>query len=236
MEINFEQLINLQDIDEKIKDISDFLDSIPSQLKDIDKKITDSAQIVADAKEKLSQNQKNRRDLESDVQEKKIQIAKYRKQLNDVKTNKEYTSLLKEIGDVEHEIETREEEIISEMLSADDLESEIKTAEKKAAEIKDTFLKEKDLVLKKELDQGGLKTELTEEREGLVPLISSDQRALYKKIFRRTSGTALSPVTDDFCSLCQIRIRPQVLNELIAQQEIILCENCGRILYWQPKK
>jgi len=236
VEINFEQLINLQDIDEKIKDISDFLDSIPSQLKDINKKITDSAQIVADAKEKLSQNQKNRRDLESDVQEKKIQIDKYRKQLNDVKTNKEYTSFLKEIGDVEHEIETKEEEIISEMLSADDLESEIKTAEKKAAEIKDTFLKEKDLVLKKELDQGGLKTKLTEEREGLLPLISSDQIALYKKIFRKTSGTALSPVTDDFCSLCQIRIRPQVLNELIAQQEIILCENCGRILYWQPKK
>ena len=236
MEINFELLINLQDIDEKIKDISDFLDSIPSQLKDINKKITDSAQIVADAKEKLSQNQKNRRDLESDVQEKKIQIDRYRKQLNDVKTNKEYTSFLKEIGDVEHEIETKEEEIISEMLSADDLESEIKTAEKKAAEIKDTFLKEKDLVLKKELDQGGLKTKLTEEREGLLPLISSDQIALYKKIFRKTSGTALSPVTDDFCSLCQIRIRPQVLNELIAQQEIILCENCGRILYWQPKK
>ena len=236
MEINFEQLINLQDIDEKIKDITDFLDNIPSQLKDIDKKITDSAQIVADAKEKLSLNQKNRRDLESDVQEKKIQIDRYRKQLNDVKTNKEYTSFLKEIGDVEHEIETKEEEIISEMLSADDLESEIKTAEKKAAEIKDTFLKEKDLVLKKELDQGGLKTKLTEEREGLLPLISSDQIALYKKIFRKTSGTALSPVTDDFCSLCQIRIRPQVLNELIAQQEIILCENCGRILYWQPKK
>ena len=236
MEINFEQLINLQDIDEKIKDISNFLDSIPSQLQDIDKKITDSAQIVADAKEKLSQNQKNRRDLESDVLDRKTQIGKYKKQLNDVKTNKEYTSLLKEIGDVEREIETKEEAIISEMLSADDLESEIKTAENKAAEIKDTFLKEKDLILKKQLEQEELKSRLTEERKGLLPAIPSDQIALYKKIFSKTNGTALSPVTDDFCSLCQIRIRPQVLNELIAQQEVILCENCGRILYWKPKK
>ncbi len=236
MEINFEQLINLQNIDEKIKDISHFLDSIPSQLQGIEKKITDSAQIVARAKAVLLQNQKKRRDLESYVQDKKVVIAKYRKQLNDVQTNKEYTSFLKEIGNVDLEIETMEEEIISEMLSADDLEAEIMTAEKKAAEIKDTFLKEKDLVLKKEKEREGLKNQLTKEREALIPAIPSDQMALYKNIFRKTSGTALSPVTDDFCSLCQIRIRPQVLNELIARQEIILCENCGRILYWKPKK
>jgi len=236
VEINFEQLINLQDIDEKIKDLSHFLDSIPSQLQDIEKKITDSAQIVARAKAALSQNQKKRRDLESYVQDKKVVITKYRKQLNDVQTNKEYTSFLKEIGNVDLEIGTMEEEIISEMLSADDLEAEIMTAEKKAAEIKDTFLKEKDLVLKKEKEREGLKNQLTEEREALIPAIPSDQIALYKSIFRKTSGTALSPVTDDFCSLCQIRIRPQVLNELIARQEIILCENCGRILYWKPTK
>lgn len=236
MEINFELLINLQDIDEKIEDISQFLDSIPSQIQAIDKKISDSAQIVADAKDKLTKNQKKRRDLESNVQDKKILIARYRKQLNDVKTNKEYTGFLKEIGEVETEIGAVEEEILSEMLSADDLEAEIKTAEKKATEIKDTFLKEKEIVLKKKNEQVQIKEQLTSERESIIPAIPSDQMALYKKIFKKASGTALSPVTDDFCSLCQIRIRPQVLNELIAQKEIILCENCGRILYWNPRK
>ncbi len=236
MEINFELLINLQGLDEKIEDISQFLDSIPSQIQAIDKKISDSAQIVAEAKDTLTQNQKKRRDLESDVQDQKILIARYRKQLNDVKTNKGYTSLLKEIEDVETEIGALEEEIISEMLTADDLEAEIKTAEKKAAEIRDTFLKEKDLVLKKEKEQGQEKEQLTSERESLIPAIPSDQMGLYKSIFLQANGTALSPVTDDFCFMCQIRIRPQVLNELIARKEIILCENCGRILYWQPKK
>jgi predicted nucleic acid-binding Zn-ribbon protein len=225
----------LQDLDEKIKDISQFLESIPSQIQDIEKKISDSAQIVADAKDRLTQNQKKRRDLESDVQDKKTPIAKYRKQLNDVKTNKEYTSLLKEIEDAETEIETMEEEIISEMLSADDLEAEIKTAEKKAADIKEKYLKEKDLVLREEKEQTQIKEQLATERAGLIPVIPSNQMGLYNNIFHRASGTVLSPVTDDFCSLCQIRIRPQVLNELIARKEIILCENCGRILYWKPK-
>lgn len=236
MEINFESLIRLQNLDELIQDISQFLDSIPSQIGFIDEQIAESSQIVADAKNELSANQKKRRDLESDVSAKKALIDKYRKQQNDVKTNKEYTLLLKEIADVESEIGELEEEIISQMLSADDLEAAIKAAEKKAETAKDTLLKEKEELQKKNEDQETEKKQLRGERETLIPTIPSDQMKLYSNIFRKCPGTALSPVTDDFCSMCQIRIRPQVLNELIAQKEIILCENCGRILFWKPKE
>ncbi|OQX53470.1 MAG: hypothetical protein B5M54_06840 [Candidatus Aminicenantes bacterium 4484_214] len=56
---------------------------------------------------------------------------------------------------------------------------------------------------------------------------------MYHKIAAKRQGIALSPVHDEFCSLCHMRIRPQVINELKAGQTIILCENCGRILYWE---
>lgn len=49
------------------------------------------------------------------------------------------------------------------------------------------------------------------------------------------SGIALSPVTDDFCSMCHMRIRPQVLNELKEAKKLIICEACGRILYWKQR-
>ncbi len=236
MEINFERLIRLQDLDELIQDISQFLDSTPTQIGFIDEQIAESSQIVVDAKNELSANQKKRRTLESDVSEKKSQIDRYKKQLNDVKTNKEYTSLLKEVEDVESEIGELEEEIISEMLAADDLEAAIKTAEKKAETDKDELLKEKAELLTKKADQDAERMKLRHEREMLIPTVPSDQMRLYNNIFRKCTGTALSPVTDDFCSMCQIRIRPQVLNELIARKEIILCENCGRILFWKPQE
>jgi predicted nucleic acid-binding Zn-ribbon protein len=235
VEINFEHLIRLQGLDEEIKAVSLFLESLPSRVRAIDQKIQESAKIVADAKSRLAENQKRRRDLEGRVLDKKTLIGKYRKQLNDVKTNKEYTSLLKEIADVESEIETLEEEIISEMLTADDLESEIKTAEKRATEAKDTLLLEKEVLQQQGKGKEEEKKLLQQERGALVPSITDDLIDLYTRIFRKNDGIALSPVTDDFCSMCQIRIRPQVLNELIAQKEIILCENCGRILYWKPK-
>jgi len=235
VEINFEKLIHLQEIDELINKVTSFLDSLPEHLQVIDNKVSQSEKIVSEVKDKLAANQKNRRELEARVQDKKIQIDKYRKQLNDVKTNKEYTSLLKEIADVEIEIETLEEEIISEMLAADELESEIKSAEAKAVKIKQELLEEKTQILAQGEGQEKEKERLLDERRQLVPTIPADLIGLYQKIFHKCSGTALSPVTDDFCSMCQIRIRPQVLNELIAQNDIILCENCGRILYWKPK-
>lgn len=236
MDINFDNLIKLQELDEEIKKLSLFLDSVPAQLAEIDKKIEISFQAVNGAREKLSQNQKKRRDLESEVQDQKVKIEKYRKQLSGVKTNIEYTSLLKEIAGVEKIIGQLEEQIISEMLDADDIENEIKASEKKANSSKDELLKEKDIYLQEKEQKEKDKRELQAERDQLIPSIPTDQMSLYQKIFHKNLGIALSPVTDDFCSLCQIRIRPQVINELMAQNSIILCENCGRILYWKSKK
>jgi len=136
---NFEYLIKLQDIDAKIKDITLFLEKTPSKLDEIDSKIEESFSVVQSHKEKLSQNQKKRRELDSEVEDIKTNIAKLQRQLNDVKTNKEYSYLLKEIEDAKTKVGDLEEEIISEMLASDDIESEIKTAELKAKKDKQSF-------------------------------------------------------------------------------------------------
>jgi predicted nucleic acid-binding Zn-ribbon protein len=229
VDIEFKNLINLQSIDAKLIEVSHFLKEVPSQLKRVDKKIENSFQIVNNAKDTLTANQKTRRDIESEVQDTKTLISKYKKQLSDVRTNKEYTSLLQEIAETEKKGDTLEENIISEMLKADDIEEEIKSAAKKAEESKTKFTKEKEVLLNKKSTKEELKAELLEERKTLLPNIPSDQLSLYNKISSKSNGIALSPVTGDFCSMCHMRIRPQVLNEIKAETSIILCENCGRI-------
>jgi predicted nucleic acid-binding Zn-ribbon protein len=235
VDIDFDSLIQLQTLDEKIRNTSLFLEDAPSRIKAIDKEIEDSAQILSQAKEKMVQNQKRRRTLETQVQDIKVKISKYKQQLNNVKTNIEYRSLLKEIDEAQVQIESLEEKIISDMLVADDIEEEIKEAEKKANEIKNNLSKEKEAFLGEKKEKEETKKRLESEKEKLIPVIPSDLLNLYQQIFGKNNGISLSAVTDDFCSMCQIRIRPQILNELIAQSTIILCENCGRILYWKKK-
>jgi hypothetical protein len=235
VDIEFEKLIRLQNLDKEIMDTSLFLENIPSRIEKIEKKIENSSRIVTLAKEKMAQNQKKRRELEAEVKDIKSRVSKYTLQLNEVKTNKEYKSLLKEIEETKNKVDTIEEEIISEMLSADEIEEEIKAASQKFKNAQGTFSREKELLQhqKKELEEK--KKKLVQEKEGLIPKIPSDQTGLYLRIAAKKNGVALSSVNDDFCSMCHVRIRPQMLNELKGQEELILCENCGRILYWGKK-
>jgi predicted nucleic acid-binding Zn-ribbon protein len=229
--IEFEKLISLQKLDKEITDVSLFLENIPSKIEEINKKIETSSQIVTLAKEKMTQNQKKRRDLEAAAKDIKEQISKYNRQLNEVKTNREYSILLKEIEEAKQKDNDMEEEIISEMLSADEIEDEIKTASQKYSEAEEKFSKEKDVLQQEKKKFEAKRDKLNQKKEKLVPKIPSDQVSLYLKIYKRNSGIALSPVKEEFCSLCHLRIRPQVINELKGKEKIILCENCGRILY-----
>ncbi len=235
METDFENLIKLQNLDIEIRNTSVLLDDIPNQIKEIDKKSEKSLQVVQNARDNFSENQKMRRTLESELQDTKEKIAKYKRQLNEVKTNKEYSSLLKEINETNSKIDLIEEEIIKEMLAADDIEKEIKAASKKAEDIQAELTKQKEETLQEKNKAEEKLKHLEAEREQLLPKIPSDQIKLYKQISSKKNGIVLSPVTDEFCTMCHMRVRPQMVNELIAGRQIITCENCGRILYYTKK-
>ena len=56
----------------------------------------------------------------------------------------------------------------------------------------------------------------------------------YEKILKARSGIAVASVSSSaVCGGCRMAIRPQAIQELKAAQAPMLCENCGRYLYWQ---
>jgi len=236
VDIEFDKLIHLQELDAEIIHLSNFLESIPHQIESITKKKEGALRIVTQAKEKLAQNQKKRRDLEAEVKDIREKTTKYNLQLNAVKTNIEYKSLLKEIEEAKQRINEMEDEILNEMLSADEIEEEIRSANQKYKEAEKELSKEKNILQQKQKESETKKDKLNKEKEELMAKIPDDLIRLYIKIFSSKNGIALSPVTGEFCSLCHMRVRPQVLNELKGNENIILCENCGRILYWLAQK
>ena len=225
MDIDFDLIIELQRLDTELHNASLVLEGIPRLVQDVDKRIQSTTKLVADAKDKMAQNQKKRRDLENEVKDMKVQIGKYKRQLNEVKTNKEYTSLLHEI----------EETIIAEMLAADDVEEEIKAALHRQGQEEEVLKKEKVVLDEKMRETETRHAALAKEREALFPRIPREQMKLYEALFQKKGGTALSPVTGDFCAMCHMRVRPQMLNEIRDKTKVILCENCGRILYCTAK-
>ena len=236
MDIDFAKLIRLQEIDSELHQTSLYLDNLPRLIEEIDRKVQADTLAVADAKDKLTRNQKRRRDLESQVKDLKVTITRYKRQLNEVKTNREYTGLLKEIEDTQRQVDGFEEQIITEMLAADDVEEEIKAALVKQSQEADILRKDKEVLLQKKREMDDRRARLDAERAELLPQIPAEQQRLYQAIAGKKSGVAMSPVRGDFCAMCHMRIRPQMLNEIRDGTKVIACENCGRILYWPPAK
>jgi len=235
VDVDFENLINLQRLDTEIRRFSVLLDNIPTQIAEIDQKIKDSAKIIEETKENFAVNQKKRKSLEDEVNDVKEKISKYKIQLNEIKTNIEYTSLLKEIEEAQQKFDQLEEEIISLMLSSDDIETEIKESTEKHRQEEAKLSEEKVTINQRKQELEKEIKELTQEKEKLLSQIPPSQSKLYDDLLLNKNGIALSPVKGEFCSMCHMRIRPQVLNELKVEKEIIFCENCGRILYWLKK-
>ena len=56
----------------------------------------------------------------------------------------------------------------------------------------------------------------------------------YEKILRARGGVAVVAVTTSaICGGCRVAIRPQAIQELKAASVLMVCESCGRYLYWQ---
>ena len=58
--------------------------------------------------------------------------------------------------------------------------------------------------------------------------------ATYDRILK-SRGSAVAEVLEHRCTACQVMLRPQVLSNIRAAQEVVHCDSCGRMLYYVPE-
>lgn len=75
------------------------------------------------------------------------------------------------------------------------------------------------------------KEKLQEARNELVSKIKKPVLSNYEKLKARYKR-AIVPVKDDVCLGCFMRIPTALFTRGRSDQEVLLCEGCGRILYW----
>jgi len=46
--------------------------------------------------------------------------------------------------------------------------------------------------------------------------------------------SAVAEAKDGGCTVCHVRMRPQMFNEVRRNEAVVQCENCQRILYYVP--
>ena len=225
-------VIELQQLDQRIAELTAQIDALPSEIQTLEAQLQEFIHTHEDRKHRLAGNQKERRDLEGEIQVIQARISKHKDQLYQVKTNEQYRAMVKEIEGEEAKIHEVEDRILEEMIEAEQLEKQIHDAVSRlegekarvAAEtnrlqtLRQTDVEERDRLLARRAED--------------VTALSAEVLELYERVRKGRRGMALAEVRDGSCTGCNVRLRPQVYNEVRTNQAVFSCESCSRILYY----
>ena len=235
MSPDLQRLIDLQRLETTIADAKATIAAHPQRLADADAQLAAATQGLESAKNRLKDNQEARRALEKDVALYQGRLAKFRDQQSAVKTNKEYQALGHEIETAQRDLGSVEEKVIERMVEADALAADVKQAESVfAARRKEIEAEKKRLSDELAAVEASLKT-ATDARTALLSQMEPRLVATFEQVARVRKGIAVTMATlDGLCSVCHVRLRPQVFQQVRHNDSIIQCDSCHRILYYIP--
>ena len=232
MQSELEQLLVLQDRDQKIRQIQTETKTFPLQRKNLEAQLAASIANLETLKQRARQLEVDRKRLELDVGVRTDSVAKLRTQQYETRKNDEFAAMAHEIERYQKEISEIEDRELELMEQQDKLKVEVAAEEKKAAGTKDsiarqvTDLEAKGKTLEARLD------ELTKERAELARKIDEDVIDRFERLFASKGDAAVVALEHDVCTGCHMKITTQTAVRVKGGKEIVSCEQCGRILYY----
>ena len=234
MHADIERLIALQRIDSAIQEAEYRLADEPARTEALDSYLEAARAQVAEAKDRVAQNLAARREIEKDVALHQGRLSKFRDQAMNVKTNQEYHAIQHEIAFAQNEIKSHEDRMLERMIEADDLAGVQKTAERelgkaqKDVEAGKRALAAEHVVLRARVEA------LQTERPAVIASLAPEALSVFELVSRRRNGVAMAEAKDGVCTICHVRLRPQVFNTVLRNEAVLQCDSCNRILYFVP--
>jgi predicted nucleic acid-binding Zn-ribbon protein len=74
---------------------------------------------------------------------------------------------------------------------------------------------------------------LTEERDRLAGAVPGEAMELFARV-AKLRGAAVGAAVDGMCTLCHVKLRPQMWVDLKKNEELIQCPACSRVLFYEP--
>ena len=226
--------VRLQEIDNRIAELTREVSSLPRHIAEIEKKLESHERKLEADRAAVSANQKERKSLDGDIQLQQQKISKLKDQMLQAKTNEQYRAFQHEIDYCDKEIRRCEDRTLDLMGESEPLERNVKAAEtalkqeKTQVETEKQQTRERTAVDQRELDQ------LTTERRGIASQINPTVLAAYERVRKLRGGVAVAEAVDGRCSKCHMALRLQFFQDLKRGQQIMHCESCSRILYYNP--
>ena len=234
MHPDLQRLIELQRLDSAAHLAERRIAGEAERQRALDAQLGAAREQLATATARLAENQNARRTIEKDVAVQQGRLSKFRDQLMAVKTNIEYQAMQKEIEYAQTEVKKLEDQVLERMVEADDLSSAVKRTEAALAAEQKTVDADRKALVADVAEQKTALGRLTSERVAVVSSLDPKVLTLFDLVSRRRNGVAVAEAKDGICTICHVRLRPQVFNTVLRNDEILQCDHCNRILFFTP--
>lgn len=226
-----EQLLVLQDREQKIRQIQNEIKTLPLERKSLEGQLASSQSHLEASKQKARELEVHRKKLELDVGTRETTIAKLRTQQYETRKNDEFQAMGNEIKRYEDEIRKIEDEELEIMDQSDHLKEELATEQKKASQVADSIKRQMDDLQTKGKTLEERLTGLTKEREEIAAKVDEDLLERFTRLFASKGDAAVVALEHDVCTGCHMKVTTATAVHVRTGKEIVSCEQCGRILY-----
>ncbi|MBI4536513.1 MAG: hypothetical protein HY712_00990 [candidate division NC10 bacterium] len=227
----FDKLLELQKLDVAIAKLEAEAQALPRAIQALEARLTQARSGLDAATASADQLQKERRSKERELEEAAQGVRKKQARLYEIKTNEEYSAVLKEIAVLKEKSSGLETEILELLEKSDGVAKVVGQAETVFQSAEALHRKERG---EKQAQLDGVKRELErirEARKGQASRLDAEQLQQYTRLMR-SRGLVVVPVKDGSCGGCGVSLPPQTFVEVRRNDRMYTCPSCSRILFY----
>jgi len=226
--------IRLQEIDTRLTELQREIAALPVHISAIEKKLVSHERKLDADRAALAANQNERKQSETAIQAAEEKISKFKTQMADAKTNEQYRAFQTEIEFCQAGIRKLEDRILDLMTESEPLDRNVKAAEAALRTEKVQVEAEKNHARERTAEDQKAASELQQERAAIIAQMAASTVKRYERALKARRGIAVAEVVEGRCNQCHMALRLQYFQDLKKDTEILSCESCQRLLYYNP--
>ncbi len=240
MGATLDALCRLQEVELQIAELQRGIERKRRVVRRHEKRIADLDRDIESRRKAIQSDQAEADAVDLEVKAREAEIAKLRQALNTTKTNKEYSAILTQLNTNKADNSKLEDSCLAKFNRIDEKKREL-AAVKADREAECELLKGAEAaVLAVEDKSRDRLTRLGKEREVAGAAVPPAALDTFNRVASKHDGEAMAMVVrthpkraEYACEGCNMSIRIEQVNSLLSRDEAVLCNSCGRILYFE---